>query len=352
MPRAGVGLVVVWLALVPVAGAQEQEPVPVDCASIEDLRGLEAEQPLPPEPDDQVIADDLIVDGRTCVGLTCANNEVFATEELKLKADTPELRLAHSGTQGSRDWAIRGDESQFRVVDVTAGTTPFAMRNGAPTFSLNVFANGTVAVGGGSSGSQPSTLQVHRADGTAKLLVEEASTTTASRNLLRVVNNGAATFRFDNTFSSQAWGFGALGSGNFFIGSSPGQALGFTLSPSGDVTLTGTLTQSSDRNAKQGIVPVEPQELLERVARLPLATWEYKGQDGVRHLGPMAQDFAAAFSLGADNLHLAPGDVAGVSLAAIQALKTENDRLRATQGELAARLEALAEELRALRQAH
>ena len=35
------------------------------------------------------------------------------------------------------------------------------------------------------------------------------------------------------------------------------------------------------------------------VAALPLSTWSYKSQDkSVRHLGPMAQDFRAAFGVG------------------------------------------------------
>ena len=57
---------------------------------------------------------------------------------------------------------------------------------------------------------------------------------------------------------------------------------------------------------------------------LPISTWHYKGDaTSVQHLGPMAQDFAAAFGLGQDDRHIAPLDVAGVSLAAIQALHRE-----------------------------
>jgi len=40
------------------------------------------------------------------------------------------------------------------------------------------------------------------------------------------------------------------------------------------VTIGGTLTQGSDRSSKQAIEPVDGAALLERVARLPLATWE------------------------------------------------------------------------------
>lgn len=114
------------------------------------------------------------------------------------------------------------------------------------------------------------------------------------------------------------------------------------LSSSGDVTIGGTLTQGSDRNSKQAIEPVDGAALLERVARLPLATWDYKDAAGVRHLGPMAQDFVAEFGLGADDKHIAPGDAAGVSLAAIQALKSENDALRARLAALEGLVAALA----------
>ncbi len=333
--------------LVGTAGADEIAVGPVDMSAVALGRDEAVEGDAP---EDFVVNDDLVVQGKACVGGSCADGEPFATEDLRVKADTPEIRLAHVPISGtSRNWAINADDTLFRVLDQTSGVTPFSIRNGAPTFSLNIFANGTVAAGSGVLASQPATLQVRRTDATARLLVEEASATTASRNLLRIINNGASTFRFDNSASGQSWGFGALGSGNFFIGSTPGQPLGFTLTSNGDVTLTGTLTQGSDRATKQAIAPLDPAALLERLARLPLSSWEYKGQDGVRHVGPMAQDFAAAFGLGADDRHIAPGDMAGVGLAAIQALKAENNALRAAQATLAEQVAALAAELRALR---
>ena len=42
--------------------------------------------------------------------------------------------------------------------------------------------------------------------------------------------------------------------------------------------------------------------------------------DAVRHLGPTAQDFYRAFSLGQDDRHIASLDSSGVALAAIQGL--------------------------------
>ena len=100
-------------------------------------------------------------------------------------------------------------------------------------------------------------------------------------------------------------------------------------------------TDESDRNAKEAFESVDPPAVLAAVAALPIERWSYKGET-VRHLGPMAQDFAAAFGLGADDRHIFTLDAAGVALAAIQGL---HGLVRAQQ----ARLEALERELTALR---
>jgi hypothetical protein len=75
----------------------------------------------------------------------------------------------------------------------------------------------------------------------------------------------------------------------------------------------------SDRTLKEGFAPVDPRDILARVAALPIETWSYRG-DTARHLGPMAQDFLAAFGLGVDERHIFPLDAGGVALAAIQGL--------------------------------
>jgi hypothetical protein len=61
--------------------------------------------------------------------------------------------------------------------------------------------------------------------------------------------------------------------------------------------------------------------VLRKLAAIPVSTWNYKTQDtSIRHIGPMAQDFAAAFGVGEDDLHITTIDADGVSLAAIQGL--------------------------------
>jgi hypothetical protein len=77
----------------------------------------------------------------------------------------------------------------------------------------------------------------------------------------------------------------------------------------------------SDRNLKRDIEPVDEQAVLERVASMPVSTWSYKSEDrSVRHLGPMAQDFSAAFGLGDTDRAYSSVDAHGVAMAAIKAL--------------------------------
>src|SRR6478672_2133099 len=67
--------------------------------------------------------------------------------------------------------------------------------------------------------------------------------------------------------------------------------------------------------------PATPDGILGELAKLPISTWRYKWDpDDVRHLGPMAQDFAAAFGLGPDERVIDPTDAQGIALAAIQAV--------------------------------
>ncbi len=78
---------------------------------------------------------------------------------------------------------------------------------------------------------------------------------------------------------------------------------------------------TSDRTAKENFAAVNPLEVLEKVVALPVTKWNYKAAQGQPHIGPMAQDFHAAFKLnGSDEKHISVVDETGVALAAIQGL--------------------------------
>ena len=97
---------------------------------------------------------------------------------------------------------------------------------------------------------------------------------------------------------------------------------------------------ASDRNLKQGFAGVDAQAVLARVAALPVQTWSYKAQPEQKHLGPVAQDFHAAFGLGADDVSIATVDESGVALAAIQGL---NQKLNAKDAEIRQLQQSVAE---------
>jgi hypothetical protein len=89
---------------------------------------------------------------------------------------------------------------------------------------------------------------------------------------------------------------------------------------------------SSSKAGKTDFAAVDPNEVLRKVAHLPITTWRYKEGEGmVRHIGPMAEDFDAAFGVGYGPNTIADLDARGVALAAIQGL---NQRMQQKDAKL------------------
>ena len=107
-------------------------------------------------------------------------------------------------------------------------------------------------------------------------------------------------------------------------------------------------TPTSDRNAKQDFTPVNPREVLEKVVALPITEWTYKNIAGARHMGPVAQDFRAAFGLGSDDKGISTVDADGVALASIQALNQKLNEKDAEVQELEQSVEELKKLVRSL----
>jgi len=154
-------------------------------------------------------------------------------------------------------------------------------------------------------------------------------------------------------YSGSSYGSLALNpvAGNVGIGTTNPTTL---LDVRGIVTCVA-LNQTSDRNLKQAFAPVNPAEILAKVAALPVSEWSYQADQATRHIGPMAQDFHTAFQVGTDDRHIATVDEGGVALAAIQGLNqrvNEKDeqirQLRQQNESLAARLSAMEEILHSL----
>ncbi|MBV8491737.1 MAG: tail fiber domain-containing protein [Candidatus Eremiobacteraeota bacterium] len=97
----------------------------------------------------------------------------------------------------------------------------------------------------------------------------------------------------------------------------------------------GSWSSLSDRAVKTNVEAIDDAQILDKVASMPITRWSYISEHGVRHLGPMAQDFYAAFGIGEDDRHITSIDEDGVALAAIKAL---NHRLAARNAALLSRL--------------
>lgn len=134
-------------------------------------------------------------------------------------------------------------------------------------------------------------------------------------------------------------------SGNVGIGTN---APANKLHVNGGITCTA-LTETSDRNAKENFKPVSPQDVLAKVAALPISKWNYKEMPGQPHIGPTAQDFYAAFGLGSSDKTITTVDPDGVALAAIQGLNQKFDERDAKIERLQKQNDSLQEQLRELK---
>lgn len=134
--------------------------------------------------------------------------------------------------------------------------------------------------------------------------------------------------------------FNVYASGGTRIFSNAAATAGVLLAPGG-----GSWSSVSDRDSKEHVESVDARDVLARVAALPISTWNYEAQaDSIRHMGPMAQDFHAAFGLGVSDKMIDTIDVDGVALAALQGLhellREKDDQIRKLE-ERVARLEGL-----------
>jgi trimeric autotransporter adhesin len=112
-------------------------------------------------------------------------------------------------------------------------------------------------------------------------------------------------------------------SGGYRLFSNSGMSSGVYLAANG--TSWSTI---SDRNAKKNFAAVNGEEVLNKLAGIPIQQWNYKWEadDATPNLGPMAQDFKAAFYPGRDDKSITTLEYDGVELAAIQALGQKLDQ--------------------------
>jgi hypothetical protein len=287
-----------------------------------------------PQPNDQVIPDDLIVQGLQCVGIDCVNNEAFGVDTLRLKENNTRIVFydTSTGTFPNHKWQLTANDSasgglnRFSIEDLTTATIPFTVLP-APNDSLYISNSGRIGLR-----TNAPVLDVHMlTTNTPGIRLDQSNGDGFAAQTWDVAANEANFFVRDVTGGSRlpfrirpgapTSSIDIAASGNVGIGTASPAA---KLDVAGDMLVHGTIAQLSSRSAKEHFEPVDGAGVLARLAALPISTWNYIGAgDGDRHLGPVAEDFHAAFGLGASDHFVAPTDVAGVALASVKALQEE-----------------------------
>jgi hypothetical protein len=175
-------------------------------------------------------------------------------------------------------------------------------------------------------------LHVRGTDGATSLLVEEASGTEAARTILELVNNGPGYLRLTDTSADGGGGWtiqpegpslrlnkAGTGASEVIIRgrNNPGGLA--TMQVDGSISATN-VNFTSSRAFKTDFSAVDGRGVLDALAELSITEWAFKSeQNSRRHIGPVAEDFNAAFGLaGSGEISLI--DASGVALASVQAL--------------------------------
>jgi hypothetical protein len=172
-------------------------------------------RPGSPVVNDQVIPDDLIVQGSACVGLDCVNNESFGFDTIRLKENNTRIKFDDTSSSAgfpANDWQLTandsasGGSSKFSIEDITGSKVPFTVTAGASTNSIFVDSTGRV----GFRTSTP-VLDLH--------------VNTSNTPAIRLEQNNSGGF------TAQTWDIGA-NEANFFVRDvTGGSKLSFRIRP-------------------------------------------------------------------------------------------------------------------------
>ncbi len=157
---------------------------------------------------DQVILDDLIVDGSACIGVDCVNGESFGFDTIRIKENNLRIKAQDTSTSASfptNDWQITFNESsngglnKFSIDDIDGGRIPFTIEAGARTNSLYVDDGGRIGLGT----NQP-VVELHVVDGdTPTLRLEQNGSSGFTPQTWDVAGNETNVFVRDATNGSR-----------------------------------------------------------------------------------------------------------------------------------------------------
>jgi hypothetical protein len=271
-----------------------------------------------------------------------------STEIHTIDGDTPTLRLQQDGSSGfaPQTWDVAGNETNFFVRDVTNGSTlPFRIRPGAPTSSIFIDVDGDVGMG---TSSPDNSVHVRRTDGTAMVLVEEESSTVASRDLLELSNNGDPRMVWRDTDAGAFWRVSVESNANSFVVTRSGTGSPeLTLDNNGNLDVRGTISSGGTQLDVPDYV-FEPDYQLMPIGDLHRFVNEHRHLPGVPSAADIKKDglrhdeFQMALLKKVEELTL-------YTLAQEKALEEAHQRIAATDAVIRELMHDL-EELRANRQ--
>lgn len=113
----------------------------------------------------------------------------------------------------------------------------------------------------------------------------------------------------------------------------------------GTFEVTAGINNQSSKHLKHKFETLNAASVLSKIVTMDISEWSYRAHTDQRHIGPIAEDFHAAFGLGKDDQSISTIDASGVALVAIQALNDEliktNEALNSQLNQLIQRLEKL-----------
>ncbi len=225
--------------------------------------------------------------------------------------------------------AAASDESAFAIGEQAAASAPRTIAIGTGARAMN---GGSIAIGA---------LSV--ASGFGSIVIGRSADSDGQMGAI-VISDGGAEFGAQPLKANGALQFVGRGIGGVTFYTDVNNSVGARLASGGsgwDIV--------SDRTKKADFRAVDGESVLTSLRRVPVSSWRYKAQgSSIRHIGPMAQDWDAAFALSGDSTTINSGDLAGVTLAGVQALDVRSADTHATVVELQARVRALELQLQAL----
>jgi hypothetical protein len=298
---------------------------------------------------DQVILDDLIIDGSACVGVDCVNNETFDFDTLRLKENNLRIHFMDTsvGTFPTNDWRIiindtaNGGPSYFAIEDSTAAKIPFRIEAGAPSNSLYLKNTGRIGLG--------TSLPV------VALHIAEGNTPT-----VRLDQDGS------EGWPAQVWDMGGNEAGFFIRDVNHGSLLPFRIQPGaptnsltvkndgkvgigtlnptqelhvqGNAFISGNLELGSSKEIKDNIESLGADEAMMTVAMLRPVKFQYKAAPEEESVGFIAEEVPQLVATNGRK-SLGPMDVVAVLTRVVQEQQKAIDELNQNLARLQAEID-------------